>query len=67
MRERYCFSCGASLDWMEYREANFHLSLSYLKRLWRDPSVQFYCCKCFKRVMTNKKEMVIKPKPENPS
>ena len=66
MRERYCFLCGAPLDWMEYRDANFHLGLSYLKRLWKDPTIQFYCCNCFKQVMTNKNEVKVNLKQERP-
>jgi len=49
MKERHCFFCGSSLNWLDFRRINFNLSLSYLKKVWNHPSIELYCCKCFKR------------------
>ncbi|MFX1256798.1 MAG: hypothetical protein ACFFAN_02985 [Promethearchaeota archaeon] len=49
MRDRYCFECGQSLNWWSFVKENFHLSQDYLKKLWKNRKLQFFCCKCFKK------------------
>ena len=44
-----CFECGRELRWKEIYIAsgNWHLEIKYLKKLWKNKYVQFYCCKCY--------------------
>ena len=51
MKKRYCFNCGKVLVWSEFRFQNSHMSVMYLKELWKNNKLEFFCCKCFKEEM----------------
>ena len=50
MRDRNCYICKKDLNWTEYLEINPHLSIDYLKKIWKHKYIQILCCDCFREV-----------------
>ncbi len=53
----YCFECGLFLSFIHFLKRNLKFRLDgldgnnveYLKKLWKSPDIQFYCCECIKK------------------
>jgi hypothetical protein len=61
MRERFCYNCEKKLDFSSLICKNFHLSFDYLKSLWKNKSIQFLCCECFKEEKYREKGITYRP------
>lgn len=48
----YCQNekCGRRLWFSEMRAVNKNLNRKYLRKLWKNPHVQFLCCACYRKV-----------------
>ena len=62
--EKYCWACKKRLDFDEFKDVNLSFAEDKLIELWDHPSLQFFCCGCFtklirrdvKRLLSNQKE-----------
>ncbi len=62
LRARNCYFCQKELDYYEYINKNFHMSLNYLNILWNCPWIRLLCCKCFKQENLHNNKYKIKDK-----
>ena len=48
---RECYKCKKELRFIEVIEANRQIPMKQLKKLWKHPAIQFYCCQCYNHEM----------------
>ena len=51
--EKYCWACKKLLDFDEFKEVNQTFDETKLNRLWNHPSLQFFCCECYTKLVRN--------------
>ncbi len=61
MKSRYCYSCGRRLVRKDFLKYNSHQILAYLIKLWNHPSIEFYCCECYKGEMLLNRGLIYFP------
>jgi tetratricopeptide (TPR) repeat protein len=50
--EKYCWGCKQRLDFNEFKEVNQTLfTKNKLIELWDHPSLQFFCCNCYTKLV----------------
>jgi len=49
--EKYCWSCKKLLDFDEFKEVNLSFAEDKLIELWDHPSLQYFCCDCYTKLI----------------
>ncbi len=49
--KKYCWACKKLLNFDEFKEVNQVFDEIKLKKLWNHPSLQFYCCGCYTKLV----------------
>jgi len=49
--EKYCWTCKKRLYFDEFKEVNLTYSEDKLIQLWDHPSLQFFCCDCYTKLV----------------
>jgi len=49
--EKYCWRCRKRLDFEEFKEVNLSLEIDKLIELWDNPSLQYFCCGCYTKLV----------------
>ncbi len=49
--EKYCWRCRKRLDFDEFKEVNLSFDKDKLIKLWDHPSLQFFCCGCYAKLI----------------
>jgi len=49
--EKYCWGCKKRLDFEEFKEVNLSFDEDKLIELWDHPSLQFFCCGCYTKLV----------------
>jgi hypothetical protein len=42
-----CFNCKSILSFQDFTKRNPNIPIERLRKLWENPKIQLYCCKCF--------------------
>ena len=45
--EKSCFKCQTEISLNHLQQANQSIDVEYLKKLYKSPLIEFYCCMCF--------------------
>ena len=49
--EKYCWRCKKRFDFDEFKEVNLSFDEDKLIELWNNPSLQFFCCGCYTKLI----------------
>ena len=56
---KYCWACKKQLDFNEFKEINQLFDESKLSELWNHPSLQFFCCECYTKLVRRNVKRVL--------